>query len=465
MNARILVVDDNLLNLKLLDARLSAEYFSVATATNGFDALAICNRGECDIILLDVMMPGLNGFEVCRRIKQNPSTMHIFVIMVTALDQTADRLMGLEAGADDFLHKPIDEIALIARVRSLARLHMALDELHRRTRHLALPDYETLGGLANIAQRKVILIEDRLATIEHVRSSLAGICRIECLSDPLTALSRGEEEPPDLYIVSLDLEHHDGLRLCSQLRCDETTRSIMVLALVEREDRNRLLTALDLGVNDYLTRPFDGHELIARVRTQILRKLYADHLRNIVQFSIDMALIDPLTGLYNRRFLETQSYTLHKCQGRESRDVNGRNTAVLSLMVLDIDHFKSVNDCYGHEAGDQILKYFAARMKRVVRASDYPCRIGGEEFVVLMPATRLEQAEAIAERVRLAVEKEPFVLSGTEESLHVTVSIGLAATELSDNDADNAEALFRRADKALYRAKRSGRNRVFTDAA
>jgi len=465
MNARILVVDDNLLNLKLLDARLSAEYFSVATATNGLDALAICNRGECDIILLDVMMPGLNGFEVCRRIKQNPSTMHIFVIMVTALDQTADRLMGLEAGADDFLNKPIDEIALIARVRSLARLHMALDELHQRTRHLALPDYETLGGLANIAQRKVILIEDRLTTIEHVRSSLAGICRIECLSDPLAALSRREEEPPDLYIVSLDLEHYDGLRFCSQLRCDETTRSVMLLALVEPEDRSRLLTALDLGVNDYLTRPVDGHELIARVRTQILRKLYADHLRKIVQSSVDMAMIDPLTGLYNRRFLETQSHELYKHRGWDLTEVNNRNTAVLSLMVLDIDHFKSVNDGYGHEAGDQILKYFAARMKRVVRASDYPCRIGGEEFVVLMPATRLEQAEAIAERVRLAVEKEPFVLSGTEESLQVTVSIGLAATELSDNDADNAEALFRRADKALYRAKRSGRNRVFTDAA
>jgi len=465
MNARILVVDDNLLNLKLLDARLSAEYFSVTTATNGLDALAICNRGECDIVLLDVMMPGLNGFEVCRHIKQNPSTMHIFVIMVTALDQTADRLMGLEAGADDFLNKPIDEIALIARVRSLARLHMALDELHRRTRHLALPDYETLGGFANIAQRKVVLIEDRLATINHVRSSLAGICRIECLSDPFAVLSRREEEHPDLYIVSLDLEHYDGLRLCSQLRCDETTRSIMLLALVEREDRNRLLTALDLGVNDYLTRPFDGHELIARVRTQILRKLYADHLRNIVQFSVDMAMIDPLTGLYNRRFLETQSHELYRRQGWESTDVNGRNTAALSLMVLDIDHFKSVNDCYGHEAGDQILKYFSARMKRVVRASDYPCRIGGEEFVVLMPATRLEQAEAIAERVRLAVENEPFVLSGTGESLQVTVSIGLAATELNDNDTDDSEALFRRADKALYRAKRSGRNRVLTDAA
>ena len=122
MTARILVVDDIPANVKLLEAWLSAEYFDVLTAANGPEALAICQEGSCDIVLLDVMMPGMDGFEVCRRIKNNPATAHLPVVMVTALDQPADRVRGLDAGADDFLTKPIDEVALVARVRSLARL-------------------------------------------------------------------------------------------------------------------------------------------------------------------------------------------------------------------------------------------------------------------------------------------------------------------------------------------------------
>src|ERR1700733_7542503 len=132
MTARVLVVDDVPANVRLLEARLSAEYFDVVTAMNGAEALAICERAECDLILLDVMMPDMDGFEVCRRLKSNPATHHIPIVMVTALDQPSDRVRGLEAGADDFLTKPIPELALIARVRSLTRLKMMTDELRMR---------------------------------------------------------------------------------------------------------------------------------------------------------------------------------------------------------------------------------------------------------------------------------------------------------------------------------------------
>ncbi len=132
MTARILVVDDVPANVKLLEARLTAEYFSVVTASGGNEALSICERAECDIVLLDVMMPDMDGFEVCRRLKSNPSTQHIPVVMVTALDQASDRIKGLEAGADDFLTKPVSDLALIARVRSLVRLKMMTDELRMR---------------------------------------------------------------------------------------------------------------------------------------------------------------------------------------------------------------------------------------------------------------------------------------------------------------------------------------------
>ena len=132
MSARILVVDDVPANVKLLEARLSAEYFDVLTAANGAEALEICARAECDIILLDVMMPDIDGFEVCRRLKSNPATHFIPVVMITALDSPVDRVRGLEAGADDFLTKPVSDIVLIARVRSLTRLKMMTDELRLR---------------------------------------------------------------------------------------------------------------------------------------------------------------------------------------------------------------------------------------------------------------------------------------------------------------------------------------------
>ncbi len=134
MSARVLVVDDLLVNRKLLEARLSAEYFDVVLAASGPEALTICAADECDVVLLDVMMPGMDGFEVCRRLKQDVKTHHLPVIMVTALDQPSDRVRGLEAGADDFLTKPIDEIALTARVRSLARLKVIFDELRGRVK-------------------------------------------------------------------------------------------------------------------------------------------------------------------------------------------------------------------------------------------------------------------------------------------------------------------------------------------
>jgi DNA-binding response OmpR family regulator len=132
VSARILVVDDVAANVKLLEARLSAEYFDVVTASNGAEALAIAARAECDIILLDVMMPDMDGFEVCRRLKSNSATHFIPVVMITALDSPADRVRGLDAGADDFLTKPVSDIVLIARVRSLTRLKMMTDELRMR---------------------------------------------------------------------------------------------------------------------------------------------------------------------------------------------------------------------------------------------------------------------------------------------------------------------------------------------
>lgn len=456
MTARILIVDDIVPNLKLLKARLMAEYFDVLTATNGLEALEICGRGDCDVVLLDVMMPGIDGVEVCRRLKKNPATLHIPVVMVTALDQPADRVRGLEAGADDFLTKPLDELALIARVRSLSRLKIVLDEL--RSRVLTLESLGMETSLASAMAEKgegarILLVDDRESSTDRVLTALRGLHTVEVEKDPQAALFRGVDGDYDLFIISLGLKDFDALRLCSQLRSLERTRQLPLLCLAETGDRQRVLRGLDLGVNDYLMRPIDGNELIARVRTQVRRKRYADSLRDNVQASIELTVVDPLTALHNRRYFETHLTTLVAQAVEKSQP--------LCLLILDIDHFKAVNDTFGHDAGDQVLKGFAGRIKKVLRGVDLFCRLGGEEFVVVMPNTNAETAMKIAERVREAVEKDAFAIRPEGHVIPITVSIGLAERS-ADSDAD---ALMRRADKALYKSKDSGRNKVCADAA
>src|SRR6476660_5584286 len=175
MTARVLVVDDVPANVKLLEARLSAEYFDVLTAMSGEEALSICDRAECDIVLLDVMMPDMDGFEVCRRLKAGLGTHHIPVVMVTALDQPSDRVKGLEAGADDFLTKPVSDVALIARVRSLARLKMMTDELRMRavtSREIGIKDAESEAVADAGKGGRILVVEDRKASWERLMSML-----------------------------------------------------------------------------------------------------------------------------------------------------------------------------------------------------------------------------------------------------------------------------------------------------
>ena len=400
MTARVLVVDDVLPNVKLLEARLNAEYFEVLTATNGPDAIAMSEQGGCDIVLLDVMMPGMDGFQVCRRLRASPRTAHLPIVLVTSLDQPADRVRGLEAGADDFLTKPIDEVALITRVRSLVRLKFSIDELRdRASRSAAAGVVEPVDALSAHAagSGRILLVEDRRTSSERIVRTLALHHEVILCKDPNAAVDQARERNVDLLIVSLALAEFDGLRICSQARSRESTRGLPILLIADREDRQKVLRGLDLGVNDYLTRPIDRNELLARARTNILQKRYADRLRETVRQSIELALYDPLTGLNNRRFLENQLPTVIETARQ-------RQTP-LTLMILDIDHFKQVNDRHGHGAGDEVLKGFAARLQANARGGDLICRLGGEEFVAVMPGVAIDQASRIAERTRLSVEK------------------------------------------------------------
>jgi two-component system cell cycle response regulator len=457
MSARILVVDDIPANVKLLEARLSAEYFDVATAYSGVEALALCERAECDIVLLDVMMPDMDGFEVCRRLKSNPVTHHIPVVMVTALDQPSDRVRGLEAGADDFLTKPVTDVALVSRVRSLSRLKMVTDELRMRaltTKEIGMQSPEREAVAETGRHGRVLIVDDRPSSYERLVTTLTTEHDVDVETDPSEALFHAAEGNYDLLIVSLGLQNFDGLRLCSQVRSLERTRNTPILAVAEPDNNARLVRGLEIGVNDYLIRPIDKNEMLARVRTQIKKKRYTERLRDNVQASIEMAITDALTGLFNRRYMETHLSALV-----EQAAARGKPIAVL---VIDIDFFKSVNDGHGHDAGDDVLREFALRIRKSIRNIDLACRYGGEEFVIVMPETDMGVATMVAERLRRRIAAESFAIQQGARSLDVTISIGIAAL---GGPGDNAAGMLKRADQALYRAKRDGRNRVVPDAA
>jgi two-component system, cell cycle response regulator len=456
MTARVLVVDDILSNVKLLEAKLSAEYFDVVTAYGGLEALAKIEEHEPDIVLLDVMMPGMDGFEVCRRIKQNPKSAHVPVVMVTALDQPTDRVAGLEAGADDFLTKPVDDAALFARVRSLVRLKMMTDELRMREatgQNMGLVDPAENFGDGGPPGR-ILIIEDRPESVAWFAAALEPAHEISAVDSFEEAVVRVRGGDYDLIVISLGLRGFDGLRLCSQLRSLPEGRNVPILVLVSDGDRRKLTQALEMGVNDYLTRPVDKNELIARVRTQLRKKRYAERLRHNVQLSLEMAITDQLTGLHNRRYMSRHLDTLISSAQKSGKP--------LAFLIMDIDYFKSVNDTHGHDIGDEVLREFASRISANVRGIDLACRFGGEEFVVVMPDTDMAFATTIAERLRKGVETNPFAISRDPKRLSITISIGIAGSE---GNGDTAEALLHRADQALYRAKREGRNRVVAAAA
>jgi two-component system cell cycle response regulator len=457
MSARILIVDDIPVNIRLLAAKLARDYYVISTAENGREALKKVEEEKPDIILLDVMMPEMDGFETCRRLKTNPATAFIPVVMITALSDVADRVRGLAAGADDFLGKPINDLALMARIRSLLRMKILMDEWRSREAtalQLSPASAEAISDPLNVRNCRILIVDDDATDGTFIRDALqplsAHIAEVKSVAEAEAALAK---DPFDLVFSKLDLKNEDGLTICPCLRSNPATRHIPILMLANPDDVERVAKGLDLGANDYLMRPLDVHELFARTRTQLRHKRNYDRLRTGLEHNLMLALVDPLTGAFNRRYLEAHlpRFLQHAVAVKKH----------LSVQMIDIDFFKQVNDKHGHPAGDAVLKEVAQRVLNCVRPSDFFVRMGGEEFAVVMPETELHNAEKIAERVRQRIAEDFFLLPGTDEKLKVTISIGVASTIPGKND--ETTTVFDKADAALLLAKQRGRNNVVTD--
>ncbi len=448
MTARILIVDDVPANIALLDAKLTAEYYHVVSVQDGFEAIRLAHAWQPDLILLDVLMPDLDGFETCRRLKADHATQHIPIVMVTALSEPSERLRGLEAGADDFLSKPVDFETLLARTRSMVRLKRMLDELRARgetARELGLADATTL--VPDVSGARALVIDDNDLGAQSIQDALAreGIIPGRAASES-QAMALTAAISFDLIVLSLSMTTVDPLRLASRLRASDVTHTIPLLLIAEPDQRRQLLRGFDLGANDWLVRPLDANELRVRARNQIRRRFYQDRLRADFGSALEMALTDPLTGFYNQRYL------MRHLRGLLAAGQSG----FISLMMIDVDNFKAINDRFGHAVGDVALKAIAETLRSGTRVFDTIARYGGEEFVVVMPGAGTADAMIAAERLRSAIERMIFM---PVEGVHVplTVSIGVAFAE---GPHVTPETLLQAADHVMYQAKRAGRNRV-----
>jgi two-component system, cell cycle response regulator len=451
MTAKILVVDDIEFNVKLLDTKFRQEYYQVFTASNGIQAIAKAKETQPDIILMDIMMPEMDGFEATKIIKSDPNLTHIPIIMVTALNAQEDKVKGLEAGADDFLTKPINDHALMTRLKSLLRLKFMVDELRLRDvtgQQLGL-SHSNLEKRNKIDGSNVLLVDDDFAQINKIKAKLALTkVNVDVVNNFEESVATFATKDYSIIIVSTMLMDSDGLWICSQLRSDNNFRNIPILIIVDEHDEKTLDKGLEMGVNDYLISPLESSELLARCVTQIKRKNYQDELKENYLHSITQAYIDPLTGLHNRRYFDTHSANIYAQAKSLSKD--------LSLLMIDIDHFKMVNDQYGHLSGDAVLRELAHRISSNLRGADICARYGGEEFIILLNGSNTQISKMIAERIRVLVESNPFAIPVAPWKINCTISVGV----ITLTTEGSVEELISKADQFLYKSKETGRNKV-----
>jgi two-component system cell cycle response regulator len=454
MSARILIVDDIAANRILHQARLAAAFYQPMLAADGASCLAIAQRERPDMVLLDLGLPDISGLDVLQRLRRNPACRDIPVIALTSTGGAAERLAAFAAGADDVMDHPANERVLLARLRNLLRLKAESD--------FPAPDALALPGLAEAPagfepQGTIALVTPAHMPGEGLRDALAGQLR-----DRLVVLSRREalaelagkgcNAVPEVFVLQDDGRNPSStLRLLSELKSHQATRHAAVCVVGPAGAGDEAAMAFDLGADDAVGPGVTAEELVLRTRGLLRRKRHFDQLRAQMQDGLRMAMRDPLTGLYNRRYAVPQLASIADRARAEG--------SPFAVMVMDLDRFKQVNDVHGHAAGDRVLVEVAHRLTVNLRETDVLARIGGEEFLVILPRTGMAKARLVAERLCQMMDDEPIRLASGEE-LRVTVSIGVAVAGTAGEESFGVEGLVEQADIALLESKGAGRNQV-----
>jgi two-component system cell cycle response regulator len=448
--ARVLIVDDEPMSVRLLSAQLKSTGWVTQEARGGEEAIRLARENQPDVILMDVMMPGVSGYEATKCLKGDPKTTHIPIILITGLRDVQDRLNGLEAGADEFLSKPVDSTELIVRINNLLKLRHYEEQLKNIAISHGFEQGKEETSDCSREPARILIFGDIDGESNGFQSHLEkqGYQIARSAKDVDRILSKSQPVA-DLIILDDRLNGVDTFEICQRMKNAEATKRLPLVVVTGIDDPDRRIRYLFLGADEMLVRPVDLRELAVRVERLVKQKLHLDSLQALYQSALIDSNNDRLTGLFNRayfqRFLDLEI----------KRSL--RNNHLTSLVILDLDDFKSKNDTFGHVTGDLILREVGKRIRSRIREIDMPARYGGEEFAIVLPYTDGVGALVVAERVRAGLASEPFLLGTPVSEIRVTASIGVATCP--ENGKISTE-LIQAADKMMYRSKSDGKNRV-----
>ncbi len=447
---KILIVDDEPMNVKLLQAHLSPNQYEILHASSGSEALEKTFQDAPDLILLDVMMPGMDGYEVTRRLKKDPPFQEIPIILVTALDGKEDKRKGLEAGADEFLNKPIHKAELLARVRSLI-LNKRLREQCAARNQVETLFQDPLGNRAlwNLQppQPRVLIVEDNPNDAKLLQHCLGEMpLTIEVAANGEDALSRMKGKDIDLVLLDILLPGVDGFEICGRLKRIEDTRKIQILIITCLSDFESKARGFETGADDFLIKPIDPYELRLRVGTLLQKKRYLDELHQIHEINFYEGVTDPVTGLYNRAYLQD----FLNLEMKRSL----RLKYPLALLMCAIDDFAKIANSRGTDGGGRILREVGHSLRENFREIDLPVHCGEEVFAVVLPYTDGPGAIKGAERVSKIIQGHSFSQDPDRPPLKINLRMGIS---LYSSPEWGVNEFIQRAREALYRAQKEGK--------
>ncbi len=447
---KILIVDDDPTSLKVLESMLSGERYNIIRARNGEEALKSVSRQPPDLILLDLMMPGIDGYEVTRKIKKDKRTKDVPIILITSLEGSDYKIKGLEEGAEELLNKPVHSSELMARVSSMLRLKEYRDQLTIRTlsgkNFGFVPSQKEEMRIKEEDLPGILLVEDTEVDAKIVESALEGeslqLHKLDCGKKVFSIV---KQKKIDLILLDVILPDMNGFDICRRLKKEH--KDIQVVIVTCLDDLESKIKGVELGADDFLVKPVIGRELKARIKTLLEKKVHMDSLRTHYEEALDRSQVDWLTGLYNHGYLQ-------QFLGYELKRAYDQGFPV-SLIMIDVDDFKRYNDTLGHLAGDAILREMGQVLRNSIREVDFAARYGGEEFAVVLPYVHRDNAVVVAERIHKALTSHQFFHDETGDLRNPTVSMGIA---VFPDEASNKAELIIQADSMLYLAKQSGKN-------
>ncbi len=455
MSGKILVVDGLATNRIVLKVKLSTAYYDVIQASTGSEALGLVDRDMPDIIVASAQLPDQSGAAFLQSLKaqcghDTPPT------LLFLTESTADtRLDLLKAGATEILAKPVEERVLLARLRSILRQHQKEMDLRMHLKTASEIGFSDSAAPFDMPG-KIGLIAASPAPSMRLQNGLRGLFAhtVATLDSEGALATPHSDKPPDTYLLWIGAGNLDEMKnLITNLRAAAHSRRRPITAVLAADAVDATASILDIGANDVLSEDQDLRELAVRLDRQIAATRRANALRDQFRHSIEAAMIDPLTGLRNRRYALPYLERVMDSACRDNRSY--------AVMLADLDHFKQVNDFHGHTSGDKVLCHVAQTLRSCLQQNDMIARIGGEEFLMVIPDCDAAHARHLARRMCEAVRLSPIQVSEAAPAVAVTISIGATLGHARpDNPKPDMHDLLEEADRALYQSKIGGRNTV-----